>query len=391
MGNFPSYPRGAISIWRFWTCIMKNGNPCRRIRNRFKNVQTPKLLSKEVTHRVAHDPKVKKVIILTGEDHGRSEISLIESGAYDYWNKGELLNEQLFQKRLEETLDLPSRYSVKEFQQDFADPAYVKEKFNFDDAVREIDKNLIGKNPEIDRVKRLIFEASQFDESVPVLITGETGTGKEVVATLIHRLSKRGRVMRRDNPVTINCGIYSDDNLLRAELFGTHRGAFTGAMEREGVLEANKGTTLFLDEVGNSLPRFQEILLRAIENREGARLGSSKSNEYKIDLRFIAATDRNIIDDKQFSQPFLNRIRGSPYSLAVAPGSRRGCHNAGRAFSEEGSQDRGSRANRCSKKGLDGVRLAGKRATTAASDGHTWQTRCSPPGNLRQAPFRRGT
>jgi DNA-binding NtrC family response regulator len=273
--------------------------------------------SEEVVARFARDQRIRNLIILTGKDRDhQSQVKLIVgTGAYEYWHKQDFDTFDTLKRHLEELLDLPTRYDLSGFDYVFSRGIYAEKKFDCEAAKKEVDSVLVGESLAIRRIKRLIFEASQFDEDVPVLVTGETGTGKELVAILIHRLSKRGRVMHRDNPVTINCGLFHDDNLLRAELFGTHRGAFTGAIEREGLLEAHKGTTLFLDEVGNSLPNFQASLLRAIENREGARLGSSQSSEYKIDLRFIAATDRDV-DDPKFSRPFLNRIRGLHIHIA---------------------------------------------------------------------------
>lgn len=266
--------------------------------------------SEEIVARYARDKRIEKLIILTGKDREiDSQRRLIAGQAYEYWHKFDFDTFATFKRRLEELLDLPTRYDLDSFDYVFSRGIYAEKKFDFAAAKNEVAGILVGESFAIRRLKRLIFEASQFDADVPVLVTGETGTGKELVAKLIHRLSRRGRVAHRDDPVTINCGLFYDENLLRAELFGTHRGAFTGAVEREGLLEAHKGTTLFLDEVGNSKPGFQSSLLRAIENREGARLGSSLPDEYKIDLRFIAATDRDV-EDSNFSRPFLNRIRG---------------------------------------------------------------------------------
>jgi DNA-binding NtrC family response regulator len=266
--------------------------------------------SEQIVAQYGKDSRIQKLIIFTGKPRDEeSQARLIAGQAYEYWNKNDFFTGESFQRRIEELLDLPSRYNVDSFEHLFSSGIYAQKDFDFAAAKDEVNGTLVGVSLAMRRIRRLVFEASQFDDDVPVLVTGETGTGKELVAKLVHRLSKRGRVMHRDDPVTINCGLFHDDNLLRAELFGTHRGAFTGAVEREGILEAHRGTTLFLDEVGNSSDKFQASLLRVIENREGARLGSSRSSEYKIDLRFIAATDKDV-DDRDFSRPFLNRIRG---------------------------------------------------------------------------------
>ena len=121
-----------------------------------------------------------------------------------------------------------------------------------------------------------------------VLVTGETGTGKEVIARAIHHNSQR----KANRFVAINCGAIPE-TLLEAELFGAVRGAYTGAtQDRTGKFEyANKGT-LFLDEVGTMSPALQAKLLRAVQEREFERLGDSKT--IKVDVRVIAATNADI-------------------------------------------------------------------------------------------------
>jgi transcriptional regulator with PAS, ATPase and Fis domain len=120
-----------------------------------------------------------------------------------------------------------------------------------------------------------------------VLVTGESGTGKEVVARLIHRGSRRAR-----GPfVALNCAALPEQ-LLESELFGTERGAFTGALtSRAGKIEQAGGGVLFLDEVGEMLPSLQTKLLRVLQEREFQRLGGTKT--VKADVRVIAATNRD--------------------------------------------------------------------------------------------------
>jgi transcriptional regulator with PAS, ATPase and Fis domain len=120
------------------------------------------------------------------------------------------------------------------------------------------------------------------------LITGETGTGKELVATFIHRNSRR-----RQKPfLCINCAAIPD-SLIESELFGYERGAFTGAHAlKEGILKLADGGTVFFDEVGDMSPYAQAKILRAIEAREVRRLGGKGS--VPIDVRIIAATNRNL-------------------------------------------------------------------------------------------------
>lgn len=121
-----------------------------------------------------------------------------------------------------------------------------------------------------------------------VLITGETGTGKELVVNLIHQHSPRSQ-----NPlVVINCAAIPE-TLLESELFGHEKGAFTGAFTRqEGAMQAANHGTLFLDEIGDMTPIAQAKILRALENKEVCPLGGWKSNP--MNVRFVAATNKNL-------------------------------------------------------------------------------------------------
>lgn len=145
---------------------------------------------------------------------------------------------------------------------------------------------IIGDSPQIREAIRVLEQAAPTD--LTVLITGETGTGKEVFANAIHGLSKR----RLFPFVSVNCGAIPE-TLLEAELFGNEKGAFTGAVEqRKGFFEvANKGT-IFLDEIGDMPIGTQVKILRALESGEFSRLGSSSVQ--KVDVRVLAATNRDL-------------------------------------------------------------------------------------------------
>ena len=137
-------------------------------------------------------------------------------------------------------------------------------------------------------------------QSTTVLITGQSGVGKEVVAREIHRLDK----LRADKPfVAVNCGGIPE-NLLEAELFGHERGAFTGAMRlKRGLLEQANGGTLFLDEIGDMPLAMQVKLLRVLQERTVTRLGSEQS--IAVDFRLICATHRdlkNMVEQRSVSR-----------------------------------------------------------------------------------------
>jgi transcriptional regulator with PAS, ATPase and Fis domain len=163
---------------------------------------------------------------------------------------------------------------------------------------------LIGRSPAIRLVEEEAGYAARSDAKV--LLTGESGVGKEVVARLVHRDSGR-----RNAPfVTINCaGV--PDTLLESELFGHERGSFTGAYrDKPGILETADRGTVFLDEVGEMSVRMQGMLLRFLETGELQRVGASRAQR-RVDVRVIAATNRNLLDrirDGAFREDLYYRL-----------------------------------------------------------------------------------
>lgn len=161
---------------------------------------------------------------------------------------------------------------------------------------------LAGKSPFIRKLKKTILKYASSD--YPVLISGETGTGKEVVAVLLHRLSER----KKGPFITKNCSAipYS---LIETELFGCERGAFTDAITRPGCFQCAEGGSLFLDEIGEMNLTGQVKLLRALELKEVMPIGSNRT--YRIDLRVICATNKNLlleIQKKKFRDDLYYRI-----------------------------------------------------------------------------------
>src|SRR6185503_21189973 len=166
-----------------------------------------------------------------------------------------------------------------------------------------IETPLIGKSPAMQRVRDLIERAAPTDANV--LILGENGTGKEIVAREIHRLSRRSALPL----VSVDLGA-TTETLFESELFGHTKGAFTGAIgERIGRLKAADKSTLFLDEVGNLPLHLQPKLLTALEQREVVPVGSNKP--IPMDVRVIAATNISpdqLADEKRFRQDLLFRL-----------------------------------------------------------------------------------
>ena len=169
---------------------------------------------------------------------------------------------------------------------------------------------IVGESPALKRVLDQV--ATVAASQATVLILGETGTGKELIARAIHNLSRR-----KDGPfVKVNCAAIPT-GLLESELFGHEKGAFTGAVSQKiGRMELADGGTLFLDEVGEIPPELQPKLLRVLQDQEFERLGSNRT--IKVDLRVLAATNRNLaesIAQKQFRSDLFYRLSVFPIVL----------------------------------------------------------------------------
>ena len=169
---------------------------------------------------------------------------------------------------------------------------------------------MVGQSAAVRRVRRQVMQVA--DLPVPVLIRGETGTGKELVAQALHQHS-----LRRKGPfVSVNLGAIPKE-LAASELFGAERGAFTGATQsREGFFRAAQGGTLFLDEVAEASPEVQALLLRVLETGEMFPVGSR--TPVKTQVRLVAATDAHLeqqIQQGHFKAPLLHRLAG--YEIRV--------------------------------------------------------------------------
>ncbi len=178
-------------------------------------------------------------------------------------------------------------------------------------------EQIIGSSPALESVLEQVERVAPTDSTV--LIQGETGTGKELIARAVHNLSARfGRPF-----IKLNCAAIPFD-LLESELFGHERGAFTGAIAQKiGRFElADKGT-LFLDEVGDIPPGLQPKLLRVLQEQEFERLGSTRTHQ--VDVRLVAATNRNLLDmvkRNEFRSDLYYRLNVFPVPLPPLRGRR---------------------------------------------------------------------
>jgi len=164
-------------------------------------------------------------------------------------------------------------------------------------------ENLIGSSVAMREVFGILERVAPTD--LTVMITGETGTGKELASRAVHQVSKRAQ-----GPfVVFDCGA-APDNLIESELFGHQRGAFTGAVDaRPGVFEMSHGGTIFLDEIGELPLDLQPKLLRVLEQREVRRVGATKTKT--VDVRVVAATNRNLreeVDAGRFREDLYYRL-----------------------------------------------------------------------------------
>src|SRR5881396_3223791 len=234
-------------------------------------------------------------IVVTGYGTVKDAVEAIKRGAADFVNKPFQIDELIHS--LDSALERRRLKSENAYLR-----AQLQERYRFE--------GVVGKGRAMARVFQLLETVAPTNSTI--LITGETGTGKEVVARAIHHNGPR----RLHRFVALNCSAIPE-TLLEAELFGHVRGAFTGAVaNRQGRLEqAHKGT-LFLDEVGTMSPGLQMKLLRVLQEREFERVGDSHT--IKVDVRVIAATNGDLskmVAEGHFREDLFYRLNVIPVEL----------------------------------------------------------------------------
>ena len=234
-------------------------------------------------------------IIITGYGTIETAVNAIKKGAYNYLTKPFKLVELpvMVRKGLKERhLRFENQYLRKQ----------LDERYGFD--------NIIGTGRGMKRIFELVETIAGLTSTV--LIQGETGTGKELIAKAIHFNSQR----KDQKMVSINCGAIPE-NLLESELFGHVKGAFTGAVQtRIGRFEQANGGTIFLDEIGNMPLALQVKLLRVLQEREFERVGGNST--VKVDVRIVAATSSNLeqmVKDGTFREDLYYRLNVIPIDL----------------------------------------------------------------------------
>lgn len=241
--------------------------------------------------------QIPEIILLTAYGNIPDGVQAIKNGAFDYITKGDDNNKIIpLLYRAIEKVDLAKRVQRLEKQ--------LSEKHSFD--------KIIGKSKLIQKSIDLAQKVAVTDTTV--LLTGETGTGKEVFAQAIHQASTRSK----QNFVAINCSAFSRE-LLESEMFGHKAGAFTGANKvQKGLFEEANNGTIFLDEIGEMSLELQSKLLRVLETGEFIRVGETKPT--KINVRIIAATHRDLlteIEQGHFREDLYYRI--STFQIHLPP------------------------------------------------------------------------
>jgi len=261
------------------------------------DVRLPGMDGIEVLERIKQIDEQMEVVLVTAVQTLRTAVAAMKLGAFDYLTKP-------FEE--DEVLSVIRRALEKRALE--REVVFLRSEL----ARRQDVERLVGQHPKMQTLYQLIAQAARTTSTV--LITGETGTGKELIARAIHR-----QAPRKDKPfIPVNPAAISE-TLMESELFGHEKGAFTGAHQRKlGKFELANGGTLFLDEIASLKLELQAKLLRVLQEREIERVGGTRS--VRVDVRIIAATNvdlRKAVRDQTFRDDLYYRLSVVP--IAVPP------------------------------------------------------------------------
>ncbi|NPV44720.1 MAG: sigma-54-dependent Fis family transcriptional regulator [Firmicutes bacterium] len=266
------------------------------------DIRLPRGNGMEILQQIKGIDRDIAVIMITAYGETKEAVKAIKNGAFDYVEKPFDFNDL--------SLTIKKALEAQEMKRELCYLRSQQKKFMKD-------KNIIGNSPAMKEVMHKIDILAEND--VTVLIRGETGVGKELVAREIHSRSRRAGKPFLD----INCGAIPGD-LLESELFGFEKSAFTGAVTgKKGLLEIADGGTVFLDEIGELPVDIQVKLLRFLEDRRFKRIGGLK--DVKVDVRILAATNKNLekaIEENKFREDLFYRLNVVP--VYVPPLRERG-------------------------------------------------------------------
>jgi len=257
----------------------------------------PDISGMEVMKKLNEDYSDIPVIIVSGQEDINTAVDLLKTGAYDYFVKDDNTKDRLWNAAIKIKENLSLRSQIDELKSE------IVKKYEFG-------KILKGNSDPLKQIFALMEKAVQ--SKITVSITGETGTGKEVVAKAIHYNSKQ----RKSSFVAINVSAIPRD-LIESELFGHEKGAFTGANARRiGKFELASKGTLFLDEIAEMDLNMQTKLLRVLQEKEITRVGGNAV--IKVDARIIVATNKNLVEEVKkgnFREDLYYRLLGLPIEL----------------------------------------------------------------------------
>lgn len=249
-----------------------------------------------LNHVRSYDPNINVIIVSAQEKIGTA-VELLKAGAYDYITKDQETKDRLLNSINNARNKISLIKEINHLKKE------ISEKYEFE-------KSIIGNSVAIKRIFGLLEKA--VTTNISVSITGETGTGKELIAKAIHYASKR-----KNKPfVAVNIAAVPD-TLIESELFGHEKGAFTGAATRRiGKFEEAEGGTIFLDEIGEMDLNLQAKLLRVLQEREVTRIGGNQV--VKLDVRIICATHKDLAEEVKggrFREDLYYRLLGLPIHL----------------------------------------------------------------------------
>ena len=251
------------------------------------DIKMPKMDGTEVLEQILEMKPNTSVVMISGHGNIETAVDALKKGAFDYIAKPLDLNRLLVTVRnaldrttlVEETKVLKRQVSKGK------------------------DVDMIGESKEINKIKEMIQKVAPSDARV--LITGENGTGKELVARSLHKLSNRSKAPF----IEVNCAAIPSE-LIESELFGHEKGAFTSAIkQRKGKFEQADGGTIFLDEIGDMSASAQAKVLRALQENKITRVGGDK--DIKVNVRVLAATNKDLrkeIEDGNFREDLYHRL-----------------------------------------------------------------------------------